>query len=406
MNGRLQLGRLAWVVLFALLAGCGDDDDDGNVLEPGPRAGSISLLAGNNQVVGIGIAVPVAPAVIVRDENGRPFAGTIVTFTIEAGNGAVTDSVDTTGTDGIARVGSWTLGPTPGVNRLLASNPEVFGSPVRFTAVATPQVATTLFVLEGNNQVAPAGSAVPIAPAVVVVDQDRQAFTGAIVTFSVLSGGGEVAGAVDTTGPDGIAQVGSWTLGAAPDTNELRVSALGVDSALVFTATGILVATTIAVFEGDAQTAEAGTAVAIAPAVIVRDQNGAPFAGTAVTFAVESGGGTIAGATDTTDSAGVARVGSWTLGATAGENALLATASGISGSPVRFTATATATAAAPRARAVRSGRDFRKDRAQEAAEAVGSAARRVEDFRMRQRRRAESGGEIRDAREPEHTHSE
>src|SRR5437762_8298301 len=49
--------------------------------------------------------------------------------------------------------------------------------------------------------------------------------------------------------------------------------------------------------------------------------------------------------TQTTNASGIATVGSWTLSTTAGTNTLTATASGLSGSPVTFTAEGTAGAA-------------------------------------------------------------
>lgn len=75
------------------------------------------------------------------------------------------------------------------------------------------------------------------------------------------------------------------------------------------------------------------------PSVIVLDQNGAPLSGIAVTFTVESGGGTVTGASQQTDALGVATVGSWTLGPVAGSNTLSASA-GVA-TPVIFTATST-----------------------------------------------------------------
>ena len=101
-------------------------------------------------------------------------------------------------------------------------------------------------------------------------------------------------------------------------------------------------ASAIAANGGNAQTATVGTAVRTAPSVIVKDANGNPVSGTSVTFAVASGGGAITGASATTDASGIATVGSWTLGTVAGANTLTATASGLSGSPVSFTATGSA----------------------------------------------------------------
>jgi hypothetical protein len=72
-------------------------------------------------------------------------------------------------------------------------------------------------------------------------------------------------------------------------------------------------------------TAAPGAQVTELPSVLVRDANGDVLAGAAVTYTVTGGGGTVTGGNATTNSAGIATVGSWTLGATAGENTLDAT---------------------------------------------------------------------------------
>lgn len=102
------------------------------------------------------------------------------------------------------------------------------------------------------------------------------------------------------------------------------------------------VVTSLAVSAGANQTAFVNAPVAVQPAVVVKDQNGAVMGGVSVSFVVSGGGGTITGATQTTNAAGIATVGSWTLGATAGANTLSAAAAGLSGVSVTFTATALA----------------------------------------------------------------
>lgn len=104
------------------------------------------------------------------------------------------------------------------------------------------------------------------------------------------------------------------------------------------------VATTITANSPTTLTGTAGAPVATPPSVIVRDQNGNPMAGIAVGFTVGSGGGSLAGAAAVTNSLGVATVGSWTLGTTAGSNSLSATAGTLAA--VVFTATGTAGPAA------------------------------------------------------------
>ncbi|HMU61450.1 MAG TPA: Ig-like domain-containing protein, partial [Gemmatimonadales bacterium] len=102
-------------------------------------------------------------------------------------------------------------------------------------------------------------------------------------------------------------------------------------------------ATTLALVSGDAQTGIAGAALASPITVKVTDQNGAVMANVSVTFAVTAGGGSLGAATVATNAQGQAAT-TWTLGPMAGVNSHSATASvsGLTGSPVTFTATATA----------------------------------------------------------------
>jgi hypothetical protein len=86
------------------------------------------------------------------------------------------------------------------------------------------------------------------------------------------------------------------------------------------------------------QGARAGSPVADPPAVLVRDGAGDPVAGMPVAFEVVSGGGSLSGARAVSGTDGVARVGSWTLGA-GGTQAVRAVAPGLAGSPVAFAAT-------------------------------------------------------------------
>ncbi len=88
------------------------------------------------------------------------------------------------------------------------------------------------------------------------------------------------------------------------------------------------------------------TPVVPAPSVTIKDADGKPIAGISVTFTAGSGGGSVTGATATTDGNGVAIVGSWVLGTIVGINTLTAAAVNVPGSPLTFTATGTAGPAA------------------------------------------------------------
>ena len=93
----------------------------------------IAILAGDNQTIASGEAVPVPPRVVVRDAQGRPVAGATVTFTRDSGSSQLTDSIRVTAADGIAQIGSWRPGPGRNVIR------AVVGSltPARFRAEGT-----------------------------------------------------------------------------------------------------------------------------------------------------------------------------------------------------------------------------------------------------------------------------
>lgn len=193
------------------------------------------------------------------------------------------------------------------------------------------------------------GTTVPPVSVQVLNKKNGQIIYNEPVSFVVTAGGGTVyAPTVQTDNMTGIAQ-DLWTLGtrAGFDTLQARVvdtsrvgPLSGSASVATFRIQAVpLAASVMSAQAGNGQTAIAGSTVAVRPAVLVTDRFGNPIAGVTVTFAAASGGGTVGGASQPTNASGIATVGSWTLGATAGQNTLTATATGLSGSPVTFTAT-------------------------------------------------------------------
>src|SRR5438094_3841692 len=95
----------------------------------------------------------------------------------------------------------------------------------------------------------------------------------------------------------------------------------------------------IAVNSGNNQTAPAGTALPQPLAVKVTDAHGDPVAAYTVGWHVVSGGGSVSAASCMTDASGIASI-QRTLGPGAGAQTTSATGTGLSGSPVTFSATA------------------------------------------------------------------
>jgi adhesin/invasin len=296
---------------------------------------------GDGQSAAVGTAVATAPSVLVTDASDNPVAGVVVTFVVVSGGGSLTGATATTDDSGIATVGSWTLGTGAGANKMTATGSGISGAPVSFAATGVAGAAAKIVLHAGNAQSARVGTAVAIAPGVLVTDAYDNPVPGILVTFTVASGGGSVTGGLATSNTSGIATVGSWTLGTGAGANSLSASSAGLSgSPVTFTATGVAgVASKIALKDGNGQTDHVGTAVAVPPSVFVSDSYNNPISGVAVTFAVTSGGGSITGASTTSNAAGIATVGSWTLGIVPGPNSLTAASVGLTGSPITFTAT-------------------------------------------------------------------
>jgi adhesin/invasin len=303
-------------------------------------ASQIAVNNGNGQNATVNTAVAVAPSVIVRDAFNNPVAGVAVTFAVATGGGSITGGNATTTASGIATVGSWTLGQTAGSNTLTATATGLAGSPVTFTATGNADAPASVAVQAGNNQTATVNTAVGTDPAVIVRDQFNNPVPGVAVTWAVTAGGGSVIpGAGATTNASGIATVTSWTLGTTAGTsnNTLRATVSGLPPVDFTASANPAAASVLAKSQGDNQAATAGQAVAVPPRVLVTDQFGNPISGVAITFQVASGGGSITGGNATTNASGLASVGSWTLGNTAGTNTLTAAATGLT--TVTFTAT-------------------------------------------------------------------
>ncbi|HEU4881969.1 MAG TPA: Ig-like domain-containing protein [Longimicrobium sp.] len=204
--------------------------------------------------------------------------------------------------------------------------------------VQVAQQATVVQKTGGDAQTGPAGTTLPQPVSVGVRDRLGQPVAGVTVNFAVV-GGGSLSATSGVSSANGNVTV-NWTLGTAAGSLQ-RVSATAVVGSVEFNATVVAgPAATATVAAGNNQKALRATAVATAPRVVVRDGFGNAVPGQAVQFAVTSGGGSIAGPTQTTDANGSAAVSSWTLGAALGTNSLAATFPGTGVPPVVFSAVA------------------------------------------------------------------
>jgi hypothetical protein len=298
-------------------------------------AGATTTIVGAPASLTVGSASTITVQAKNAAGTNMTVGGDAVVLSASAGSlGGVTDNNDGTYTATLTSTSATTISITGTINAMTIGHP---GS-VTYTAGAAANITKSA----GDAQTATAGTAVATAPAVTITDTNGNPVAGVSVTFAIVTGGtgSAVTGTPATTNASGIATVGSWTLGNAAGANSLSATAGALS--VTFNATGVAGApASIVKTAGDGQSAGAGTAVAVAPAVRVTDSHGNNVSGVSVTF-TPSGGGTgaaVTGSPATTDASGIATVGSWTLGQTAGANSLVAAAGALN---TTFTATGTA----------------------------------------------------------------
>jgi hypothetical protein len=159
----MTVSRRQRPLLTLLVAGavaCGGDSPADPGGDPGTKPdvtpASLAVTAGGGETVRVGTAVATPPAVTVRNAAGTPLSGVGVTFAVEAGGGSVTGATAMTDAGGVARVGSWTLGPTAGENRLKAS--VTANAAISTTVAATarlPHWTVMVYMAADNNLTIP-----------------------------------------------------------------------------------------------------------------------------------------------------------------------------------------------------------------------------------------------------------
>ena len=205
-----------------------------------------------------------------------------------------------------------------------------------------PGEAAELELVDGDDQIAPAGATLAEPVIVRVLDTEERPVTNQEVTFSIVSGGGSVEPQTVSTDADGIAAA-TWTLGSSAGIQELRARTIqggsGTPLDVPFTATAVAGSGSVLVgVRGDDQTGPVNSALPDSLVVKATDAVGNPVADVEVTWSV-TGGGSISPVTVVTGADGLAAA-ERVLGISAGPQSARATVEGFTGSPVTFNHTA------------------------------------------------------------------
>jgi len=185
------------------------------------KLATLNWTAPNAATPGTPVSDSIRVVAVNKANSAAP--GTTVMFSVVAGGGKVSSTKVVANANGVAAV-QWTLGPANGLNRVTATIVDDEGAPIPWV---NPNVVTfsvtsykALDVVAGNQQSATILSNVPVAPAVRLVDSLGKPRQGIPVTFAA-SGGGQVVFPIVSTGADGVASPGAWTLGDVPGDQSL-----------------------------------------------------------------------------------------------------------------------------------------------------------------------------------------
>lgn len=275
---------------------------EGNVLEAvlhavgaPDAADSLFVNGGQDQSAPAAELLADSLTVGVVDRFGNRVAGVVVAWQALQG-GTISSAETPTDATGLAAV-QRRLGPAAGSQTASASVNGLRGSPVTFRHMALAGTPSALLRLSGNDQSAVVGRALGSPVTVKVQDAAGNPLQGVSVTWSVTTGGGSVDPPASVTEADGMATA-AWTLGQTLGRQTLTASSAGL-TPVVFAATGVAPGppASMTITTQPSAAAASGQAFAVQPAVEVRDAGQNLVDAVDVSVAIESGGGTLAGAT-------------------------------------------------------------------------------------------------------------
>ena len=226
----------------SIIAGCSSGSKGGGGLPAGVAA-AIEILTQPPTSATTRVAFGSSVVVQVVDVNGDPVdtAGIGITAVLAGGGTLSGGAVVATNASGQATFPALMITGRTGTRQLQFTGSQLTGiTSGNITLLAGP--AARLLAASATSQNAVKGTAVATKPSVTVTDLDSNGVSGTLVTFAITGGNGSATGTTPTSGSNGVATVGSWTLDTAAGTNTMTASATGLTgSPVTFTATGTAV---------------------------------------------------------------------------------------------------------------------------------------------------------------------
>jgi hypothetical protein len=231
--GSFEATALTLALVALMVIGCRGATEPKVIPTPASLPTTLEALTPTTLAGIVGTDVDPAPSVRLKDQYGHPMPNVEVIFQyygVTPAGGPIRTTRVPTDINGAATVG-WTLGTAVGAYVVAATTPTLIGVVFTATAHAGPVARITAL---GNGQRGAAGRMLTWPLSVRAVDAFGNTVPGAMVLFTVLSGGGSVTGGTAFTGSTGVATSGPWTLGMV--LGEQKVRAQAGDAGVLFTA--------------------------------------------------------------------------------------------------------------------------------------------------------------------------
>jgi uncharacterized repeat protein (TIGR01451 family) len=297
----------------------------------------VTAIGGDQQTARVNTQFSQPLQALVTDTNNNPVQGVSVSFTCAPATSGACTIADNALVSDINGLVSETVTANDesgsyAVQANVSGNP-----PATFHLTNTPGPTANLS-MTGTPQSTQVNTAFSSTLQITLTDAFNNPVPGTVVMFSNPASGASAALSqssvmTDSNGSAAITATANTIAGSYVVT--ANVGALSAQFSLTNSPGP---AASIAALNGPAFTGTAGLALTTPPAVVVSDALGNPIAGVAVTFTTGDNSGSITDENPLTDSEGTAAAGSWTLAADPGTNTLQASAAGLTGSPVQFSA--------------------------------------------------------------------
>jgi len=213
--------------------GCGGGDGDNGGTPPPTTIIAKASNSGDGQTGSVGQALN-SPLQVVVTDGGAPAAGATVTWSTTTASGSLTPTSTATDANGIAST-TWGLGTVAGPQSAQATLSGASGSPVTFSATASPGLPAALSEAGGNNQTTTINTALAQPVQAKVADEFGNGVPGIPVGWTAT--GGTVSAPEDATDASGISAVNVTAGGTAGPITIVATAEGLTGSPLTFSAT-------------------------------------------------------------------------------------------------------------------------------------------------------------------------